>query len=128
MQKRTNKIQLLFIWLTGLMFFAHGITPHHHHFDSVFGHHQQENHTDEPPENIPAHCHAFNDLVIVTTGVSISNISISYNFSAFILESDLQLSLAENSFSGIPISHREQHPPEKVFLKNSPTRGSPFQA
>lgn len=94
MHKRMKITHLLFIWLTGPMFFAHGIT-HHHHFDSVFEHSQQCGHDDGHSENNPAHCHAFNDLIVDKTTVSFSILSFPDHYSTPGLSTDLHFQPTE---------------------------------
>jgi len=41
MRKRIKNINLLLMWLIGLMFFTHAVIPHQHHFDSIYEHNQE---------------------------------------------------------------------------------------
>ena len=126
MQKRKH-INLLFIWLTGLMFFTHGITPHHHHFDSVFEHSQQAGHADEHSEDNPLHCHAFNDLTIDKAGISSNRISFVPLLLAVIAEGEIQQQTAGQAHGLLLFSHGKDGTTTSGFLINSPTRGSPQQ-
>lgn len=121
MQKRIVNINLIFIWLTGLMFFSHGVTPHHHHFDSLFEHSDSSGHSDDNP----SHCHAFNDLVADNTGISISNFSIYNNITGLFPENDSYFRNTENSFGIINWSKQDNRLIKSVFPESSPTRGSP---
>ncbi len=125
MQKRTKNINLLFIWLIGLIFFAHGITPHHHHFDPVIEQHQNENNQNGQNEDNPLHCHAFNDLVMDKPGASFSNISVPDTFTAVNTESDLRFRIAENPCGIINTTNRDKICPDDVFSDLTPARGSP---
>ncbi len=126
--KRIKNINLLFLWLTGLLFFSHGITPHHHHFDSVFEHGRQTGHPDEHSEDSPLHCHSFNDLAVDKTGVSTINISIPESFKTIISGNDMHLRVIANPSGKITVANQDDAPPEVAFVKNSPTRGSPVTA
>ena len=65
-----KNIKILIVWLAGLIITAHGIVPHHHHFDSVFSHVENEpctpGHDEEEKqeEDGSQHCHAFNESII----------------------------------------------------------------
>ena len=125
MHYRTKNITLLFIWLTGLMFFMHGITPHHHHFDSVYTH---GDNADNESDDSPYHCHAFNDLVIDKTGNPVNNVSSAGSNIAASYNSELSLCVNESRINRLNDIYNFKVPPEKVFLENTPARGSPVLA
>ncbi len=125
MRKRIKNINLLLMWLIGLMFFTHAVIPHQHHFDSIYEHNQHgSTHNSEPHEESPLHCHAFNDLIIYKT-VSFSNITASPVLTAIVVENCLHLQLIENSTEDITNSLQDKLPSKETLLKNTPTRGSP---
>lgn len=115
---------MLFLWLAGLLFFAHGITPHHHHFDSVFGHSQQTESSKEHAEDSPVHCHAFNDLAIIKAGVS--SIAIANDVpSDIIVNKDMRFRYNENPSIFTVFREQDFGFPDDMLLRSSPTRGSP---
>ena len=128
MQQRTKKITLLFIWLTGLMFFAHSIIPHHHHFDSVFEHHQATGQAGQHSEDNPVHCHAFNDLAVDKAVVSFSNVSIADDFAAVVSDNDPNILVNDHSETEMIPVLQDEIPFETAFFKNTPSRGSPAMA
>ena len=60
-----KNIGLIFIGLAGLVIMAHGVVPHHHHYDSIYAHTDDNPctaaHKHERKENKKQHCHAFNE-------------------------------------------------------------------
>ncbi len=64
--QRKNKIKMLLLILLGLVFSMHSFIPHHHHFDSLFGHLQNETkeHSEEHHSDKTSHCHAFNESFV----------------------------------------------------------------
>lgn len=124
MRKQTKNINTPYAWLIGLLLFAHGLTPHHHHFDSVYDHLQhpvqQENHA----EDNPLHCHAFNDLIL-DTEISANNISLKEITAVLLVEEDFYLR-AKNITESTDVSQKNDIPTDEVFLSESPTRGSPL--
>ena len=121
MHKRRKKIKLSLVWLIGLMLFSHAVIPHHHHFDSVFEHSQETNHSDEKSQ----HCHAFNDLYAIDIVVSFNNISINDNILFIISNSDLD-DWVLFSEKKTDTDKKRDIPPEEKYFNNSPTRGSPI--
>jgi len=127
MQQRTKNITLLFIWLTGLMFFAHSIIPHHHHFDSIFDH-QPTGQTDQHQEDNPLHCHAFNDLAVDKAVISFSNVSIADDFPAVVSDNGPDFRLNDQCGTEIIPEVRDDISPEPAFFESAPSRGSPAMA
>ncbi len=124
MRKRIKNINLLLMWLIGLMFFTHAVIPHQHHFDSIYEHNQHgSTHNSEPHEESPLHCHAFNDLIIYKT-VSFNNITVTPVYTAISVE-NLLMPRIKNSTEDITNSLQDKLPSKETLLKNTPTRGSP---
>ncbi|MGM0531312.1 MAG: hypothetical protein ACQER7_08170 [Bacteroidota bacterium] len=63
-----NKISIYFLGLIGLLFLAHAVVPHHHHYDSnsIPVHPSTEDcqHESNGSKETDYHCHAFNNLVV----------------------------------------------------------------
>jgi len=120
MHKRAKKIKLTLIWLISLMLFSHAVIPHHHHFDSVFEHSQESDHSNEKSQ----HCHAFNDLYNTNAAVSVNDISIYNNILFIIFNNDLD-NWVSYSDKKPDTNNKHDIPPEEKYFNNSPTRGSP---
>lgn len=65
-----KNIKILIVWLAGLIITAHGIVPHHHHFDSIYSHAEYDpctpgdDHEEKKEEDGSQHCHAFNESIV----------------------------------------------------------------
>ncbi len=128
MQEQRKNINKVLLWLTGLLFLSHGLLPHHHHFDSVFAHaenQQQEGHTAKHSGEIPAHCHAFNMLIIEKPGISGISTAGKVAHSDFVANNDDHFCVNKNNSGGSKLFNRHDIPLALIFPDNSPTRGSP---
>ena len=121
MQKRIGNISHIFAWVITLMFFAHGIFPHNHHFDSIYDHSRQADHN----EDIPRHCHAFNDLVVdrPITLVDIPIIPVTHSMLVSATISGLYNH--QKTFILLLKVNDNGNLPKTLCLKNALTRGSP---
>ncbi|VAW20778.1 hypothetical protein MNBD_BACTEROID01-1131 [hydrothermal vent metagenome] len=125
MQKGIKNTSTFFLWLAGLIIFSHAITPHHHHFSPIVNYSHQVNHKDNPPEDNPFHCHSFNNLAIDKVEV-ISNKSSSIKIiSDIAIINSTCFQYSKNPRKRICFSTNNDCLLNIVFLKNSPTRGSP---
>jgi len=125
MLKGTKNIHLIFVWLIGLMLFTHGITPHHHHFDSIFEHASENNHSDGHSDEDPSHCHAFNDMVFVGSEDAVSVKTIDNFPMDFVLIKNLSEQYSEFLNKAFSFFEPDHGKPIQAFNSNTPTRGSP---
>jgi len=118
MLRKTENINLVFLWILGAMLLFHGVIPHHHHFDSVF------EHTSQPAqgEDNPSHCHAFNNLI--PEKVTSSEVKTPLIFTSFI--ADCNLFIEEPFFKALKTYIVIPKVLNNRFAEHSPTRGSPF--
>ncbi len=92
MRKIFNKIAVFWLWLAGLILFAHLIISHDHHIADT-SENQDENCPVSNSESghqsgFPVHCHAFNDLVSEKFRINQILPYLQYNLNAFICSSD----------------------------------------
>jgi len=124
MQKK-NKIKMLLLILLGLIFSMHSFIPHHHHFDSLFGHLQNETkeHSEEHHEDKTSHCHAFNESFVDDDSESVKVFSKEIKFFLYINDSD-ELEVFNFSQSEPPDYKkikRRIHYPAKGYLRGPPS-------
>ncbi len=81
MQKRTIYTGSYLLWLTGLLFFLHGVIPHHH-YEKVFETPPVANAGSQLPGNKPVNCRFFNELFAGTEYGSAAVNTIIRNFQA----------------------------------------------
>ena len=75
MKKGIRNTGLGFIAVAILTILLHSVIPHHHHLDSVYSHFSGNlkfTHHQSGGEDKATHCHAFNELAIDKTGLSIN--------------------------------------------------------
>ena len=118
MRKRKNIINLTLMWFIGLLLLSHAIIPHHHHFDSIFDHKQQTEHSDEHSQ----HCHAFNILFSDNVDSFIKSISIHNDINSVIFYGDLAPQLCNHKPN---VKQKNELPLGELCLNICPTRGSP---
>lgn len=83
-----QQIGRLFIFLAGLIIFAHAAVPHHHHFELTHSFEQESTCESTAQEknskNPDSHCHAFNILAFGNTTNFSLNQSLSEYFSFYL--------------------------------------------
>ncbi|NOY95457.1 MAG: hypothetical protein GXO81_03595 [Chlorobi bacterium] len=125
MQKGIKNTSIFFLWFAGLIIFSHAVTPHHHHFSPIIDYNYQVNHKDNDPENNPFHCHSFNNLAIDKVEIISNKSSIIKMMIDIAAINNICFQYFENPRKKIKLSNKNDFPLNIVFLKNSPTRGSP---
>lgn len=67
MQNSNSEIQLLFLWIIGILLMGHTLLPHQHHYDAIVSHCDiagDNLHDEADNKKLPKyHCHAFNELI-----------------------------------------------------------------
>ena len=127
MQIGVSHIKIFFLWVTALVIMSHSVTPHQHHFDSVIECNHEVNQAINNTDSSPLHCHAFNILFIEKTEVSADKISIVDNVPGFIALNEIYIQcLDDKLWESIKARAKDDCLPYQFFLKDSPTRGSPF--
>ena len=81
MQKRTIYTGSYLLWLTGLLFFLHGVIPHHH-YEKVIETPPATHTGSQLPGNKPVNCRLFNELFAGTEYGSPAVKTIIRNFPA----------------------------------------------
>ncbi len=119
---RAKYINLSLVWLISLMFLSHALIPHHHHYDSVFEHHQGHDSDKQHSEDDASHCHAFNQLVTIKIQLTSDKYSIQKSLSALASIFSFDEIIIETNTALI----NQKTPNNKqVFYPDYPTRGSP---
>jgi hypothetical protein len=120
---------LIFIGLASLVIFTHAILPHHHHFDSLFSHHEEEAsdscHQENHPEDKAEHCHAFNDLVVEKIRHSKTVTPIVKVLSDAMTINDFSFDFIENPIVKPEFIYSNKCLLNSCLNNNAPTRGSP---
>ena len=125
MQKGIKNISLLFLWTAGLVFLLHNFTPHHHHLDEGYQHKDLTGHFGGQSDDAPVHCHAFNNLAVYKTDEAAGKVSKSIILVASGTEDTTTYSAVGNPSGQLNFNTPERDTSAAVYLKNSPTRGSP---
>ena len=129
MKNRIGISGLIFIGLATIVIFAHAILPHHHHFDSLFSHHEKETsdscHQENHPEDNAEHCHAFNDLVIEKIRHSKTITPIIKVLSDSVAICEFRFILFNNPIIQPEFIYSNNYLSNSHLISNAPTRGSP---
>ena len=116
----------LLLLIAGLVIFSHAVIPHDHHYDAACETEHHEHHDDEEEGRHPMHCHFLNDIVFDDV-VLIGNQS-GFNIPSTDLPDfhPVKIWVYNNLLARLAILEKHNLPDYSVFIKNSPTRGSPF--
>ncbi len=124
MKKKTNNIITYFLLFAGLIIVFHSFVPHDHHYH-LQGRLLQQPHHEQTGENLPLHCHYFNELFLNASTSGIHHEVIQYLSSRVVaLPSRLQFQAFQRTilFKLKTAYHLSYHLTIPEIL---PTRGSP---
>jgi hypothetical protein len=123
MVKIFKHIPVLLLWLAGLTLTAHQLIPHDHCINDPFSKCQAPLSNSHHKSGFPAHCHAFNDLIMEKLRPDYISHNTQVDFIAFAILTD------KLSFKIQVTGERIFHIPESVFysdrLKLSSLRAPP---
>ena len=119
----------LFTFLAGLIILAHAVVPHHHHFDSVETHPENQEcentRPDKHNENPDTHCHALNLIISEKANDLVVNSPVTSIFHFNLFSFDIELYIASKINDVI-------HPPfvssltqKQIFLASRSLRAPP---
>ncbi len=128
MQKGIKDIRVFLLCFTGLVFFSHAVIPHYHHFNSILEYNHLATHKDGHSGNHPLHCHSLNDLATDETVISTNKISLGKTLSDIAAINNIRFQYSGSFHERINSSATYDSILSFVFLKNSPSRGSPVTA
>jgi hypothetical protein len=83
MSKILKHIPILFLWLSGLTLTAHQLIPHDHCINDPDSKCQAPVSESHHKPGFPAHCHAFNDLILEKLRPDNISYNTQVNFAAF---------------------------------------------
>ena len=114
---------VFFLGFAGLIFFLHSVIPHQHHYNIDPDTTQQA--TNDHSSGKPLECHAFNDLAVDILNFASSIIPFPDTSEIFITEDSNHFSILVKQAVKAVFLVRNEKIPSFVFLKSSPSRGSP---
>lgn len=129
MKLKGKHISKYFILLAGLIFFAHAVIPHHHHFDVIVEHLQhsecQSDNSDMDKQQPDIHCHAFNLIISQNGNNLVKQLSPFSVFNLDFVGINTRFSLSPIINDVNPIHCLIFYPREKIFFTSQSLRAPP---
>jgi hypothetical protein len=119
-----NFISILLLF-AGVVIFSHSVIPHDHHYNATCDTEHHEHH-DEGSES-PMHCHFLNDIVFDEVIISVNQIMVKDLQNTIITLFSLIPQTDIKANKGVRFVYKASLPDYQLFIKQSPTRGSPIQ-